>query len=105
MLYVGLAFMAVGSALVMPCLSALVSRYTPSERQGLSLGVFRSMGSLSRAVGPVIGGALFWRFGSESPYLTGAVCLGVPILMALGLPAVPGDPSGDPEAGDLAEPA
>jgi MFS family permease len=88
-LYVGLAFMAVGSALAMPCLSALVSRYTPAERQGLSLGVFRSMGSLSRAIGPVLGGALFWRFGSESPYLTGAICLTIPIVMALGLPPVP----------------
>ena len=42
-LYSGLAFMAVGSALVMPCLSALVSRYAPADRQGLALGTFRSM--------------------------------------------------------------
>lgn len=88
MLYLGLFFMAVGSALVMPCLSALASRYTPSDRQGLSLGVFRSMGSLARAIGPLAGGALFWRFGSLSPYLIGAGILLVPVLMARGLPAI-----------------
>ncbi len=89
MLYLGLFFMAVGSALVMPCLSALASRYTPPDRQGLSLGVFRSMGSLARAIGPLAGGVLFWRFGSLTPYLVGAAILLVPVLLSRGLPPVP----------------
>ncbi len=88
-LYTGLACMAVGSAFVMPCLSALVSRYSPAERQGLALGTFRSMGSLSRAVGPVIGATLYWKFGSVSPYWIGAGFLPVPIGMAMTLPAPP----------------
>jgi MFS family permease len=88
-LYAGLAFMAVGSAFVMPCLSALVSRYAPAERQGLALGTFRSMGSLSRAVGPVIGALIYWRFGSSSPYWIGAAFLLIPIGMAMTLPAPP----------------
>lgn len=88
-LYTGLAFMAVGSAFVMPCLSALVSRYAPAERQGLALGTFRSMGSLSRAVGPVIGALIYWRFGSSSPYWIGAAFLLIPIGMAMTLPAPP----------------
>ena len=80
LLYTGLAFMAFGSALVMPCLSALISRYTPEDRQGLALGTFRSMGSLSRAFGPVLGAAGYWYFGSEAPYQAGAVLLVVIIL-------------------------
>jgi len=88
-LYAGLAFMAVGSAFVMPCLSALVSRYAPAERQGLALGTFRSMGSLSRAVGPVIGALIYWRYGSSSPYWIGAAFLLIPIGMAMTLPAPP----------------
>jgi len=87
LLYAGLAFMAFGSALVMPCLSALISRYTPEDRQGLALGTFRSMGSLSRAIGPVLGAAAYWYFGSEAPYQAGAVALVLPVLMAAGLPA------------------
>ncbi len=96
-LYAGLFLMSVGSALATPCLSGLVSRYTPADRQGLVLGVFRSMGSLARAVGPVLGGLLYWRFGSMSPYLVGAVCLVIPIAMARSLPPVPEveDPTGE----------
>jgi len=90
-LYGGLAFMAVGSALVMPCLSALISRYTPPDRQGLALGSFRSMGSLSRALGPILGSIAYWRFGSGSPYQAGAIFLVIPIYLVIGLPK-PTDP-------------
>ena len=89
LLYAGLFLMAVGSAFAMPCLSALASRYAPADRQGLSLGVLRSMGSLSRAIGPVLGAALYWRFGAGLPYHAGAVFLILPILLALRLPAPP----------------
>ena len=99
LLYTSLAFMAFGSALVMPCLSALISRYTPEDRQGLALGTFRSMGSLSRAFGPVLGAAGYWYFGSEAPYQAGAVLLVVPVLMAAGLPAPPPAPAPEPAEG------
>ncbi len=90
-LFTGLACMAVGSALVMPCLSALVSRYTPADRQGLALGAFRSMGSLSRATGPIVGALVYWRFSSGLLYLAAGAMLLIPLVMALGLPAVPED--------------
>lgn len=92
--YIGLFCTAAGSALVMPCTSALVSRYVPEDRQGYSQGVLRSMGSLSRAIGPVLGGVLYWKLGSASPYWIGAAALLVPIVMALGLPPIP---SGEPQ--------
>jgi MFS family permease len=88
-LYAGLAFLAVGSALVMPCLGALVSRYTPADRQGLAMGVFRSLGALARAIGPFLGGLLYWRMGSAAPYFVGAALLIVPLAMCASLPPVP----------------
>jgi MFS family permease len=99
-LYSGLALMAIGSALIMPCFSALVSRYTPADRQGLSLGVFRSLGSLARAVGPLIGAVLYWQVGSWAPYHVGACLLLVPLLIARSLPPVAGvrDPIRNPVA-------
>ena len=95
-LYLGLALLAVGSALVMPCLSALVSRYAPTDRQGLALGIFRSLGALARAIGPVIGGLLYWSLGSWSPYVLGGAFLLLPLLLALRLPVV------GPETSDVA---
>ena len=97
-LYAGLFAMAVGSALAMPTLSGLVSRYAPQASQGLALGLFRSLGALSRAVGPVIGGALYWQLGSRSAYLVAAVFLLIPIAAARGLPAPPGAAEG-PQGG------
>ena len=89
MLYGGLLLMTAGSGMTMPSLNSLVSRYTPGDRQGLSLGVFRSLGSLSRALGPIMGGLLYWKFSSSMPYWVGAAFLVVPLFMALGLPPVP----------------
>jgi MFS family permease len=87
--YLGLALLAVGSALATPCLTALASLYTPADRQGEVLGTFRSLGALSRAVGPVLACAAYWKLGSVYPYYGATVLVLIPILMALGLPAVP----------------
>lgn len=89
LLYLGLFLMAFGSALVIPCTSALVSRYAPEEQQGLALGIFRSVGALSRALGPIVGGALYWRFGAMVPYIAAASFLMLPLIVASRLP----DPS------------
>jgi predicted MFS family arabinose efflux permease len=89
MLYLGLTFMAVGSALAMPTLASLASRYAPAERQGLAMGSFRSAGALSRGLGPILGGIVFWKLGSASPYLAAAAALCLPLALAAGLPPVP----------------
>jgi MFS family permease len=86
-LYLGLLFMGVGSGLVTPAITALVSLYTPADRQGGVLGIFRSAGSFSRVLGPLVGTALFWRFGSAPAYLIGAACILPPLALAFTLPA------------------
>ena len=88
-LYVGLTFMAVGSALAMPTLASLASRYAPADRQGLAMGSFRSAGALSRGLGPVLGGLVFWKLGSASPYLAAAAALALPLALAARLPPIP----------------
>ena len=54
------------------------------------LGTFRSLGALSRAVGPIIACAAYWKLGSASPYYGAAALVVLPILLAVGRPAVPG---------------
>ena len=85
-LFTGLFLMAFGSALVIPCTSALVSRYAPKDQQGLALGLFRSVGALSRALGPIVGGLLYWRFGASTPYVAAALYLVVPLILSAKLP-------------------
>ncbi len=88
-LYFGLALMAVGSAQVIPCLTSLASVYAPASEQGRVLGVFRSLGSLARGVGPLIACVLYWQLGSVAAYEIGAVAMVIPAGLAVALPPVP----------------
>jgi MFS family permease len=94
MLYAGIGLMAIGSALAMPCVSSLASRYAPGDRQGLALGTNRSMMALARAVGPIAASLTYWKFGSTAAYLGAAAVSVLPVFLAAGLPPVPvGEPA------------
>jgi MFS family permease len=72
LLYAGLALLAAGSGLVNPASTGLISLYCGPQEQGRVLGIFRSLGSLARAITPVLAGAAFWLYGSRSVFLAGA---------------------------------
>lgn len=72
LLYVGLAILAVGAGLVNPSTSGLISLYSGEAEQGRMLGIFRSLGSLARAITPVIAGAVFFLFNSSAVFVAGA---------------------------------
>lgn len=81
-----LALMAFSIGLTSPTLSALVSLYSSDADQGANLGVFRSAGSLARAIGPLLAAFVYFIYGSQSAYLFGAVIVVIPLVMALKLP-------------------
>jgi MFS family permease len=78
--------MALSIGLASPTLSALVSLYTEEDEQGAALGVFRSAGSLARAIGPLVAAFVYFAYGSKSTYLFGALIVVAPLLLALNLP-------------------
>lgn len=86
MLYGGLFFLAIGSAMIMPCLTSLVTLYTPSEEQGRSVGIFRSMGALARVLGPILASVTYYRYGAWAPYVFGSMSLLFPIMFLTRLP-------------------
>ncbi|MFP4502484.1 MAG: MFS transporter [Candidatus Hydrogenedentota bacterium] len=88
-LYAGLALLALGMAQVAPCFTALASVYAPPEEQGRALGAFRSVGALSRAVGPLIGAVLYWRLGGGITYLCTGLFIVLPFGIALTFPPEP----------------
>ena len=85
-LYVGLFFLSIGSAMAIPTLTSLVSLYTPDDEQGRSLGIFRSLGALGRVFGPILASLAYWKYGSTTPYIVGAISLLIPILIISKLP-------------------
>ncbi len=89
MLYAGLFFLSVGSAMIIPCLTSLASFYSPKEIQGQSLGIFRSLGALGRVLGPVYASLVYWKFGSVNAYLIGAGLIILPALLVKRLPPPP----------------
>jgi len=81
MLYGGLFFLSLGSAMVIPCLTSLVSLYSPAGMQGQSLGIFRSLGALGRVAGPIYASLMYWRYGAVVTYIFGAVAVMIPAFM------------------------
>lgn len=77
-LSVGVLLFAISTAMVVTCMMTLVTRIGPDYQKGAITGVFRSLGALARACGPVVASLAFWCIGSKATYLTGAVCLILP---------------------------
>lgn len=86
MLYAGLFFLAIGSAMIIPCQTTLVTFFSPKHMQGQSLGIFRSLSSLGRVLGPIYASLVYWKYGSVWAYITGAILLILPILITKALP-------------------
>uniref|UniRef100_A0A7E4ZY20 MFS domain-containing protein n=1 Tax=Panagrellus redivivus TaxID=6233 RepID=A0A7E4ZY20_PANRE len=79
--YIGLCLYALASAIVVPCLTTLVSQLSPEAEKGATMGVFRSLGALSRAAGPVFGSLTFWLVGPQACYIFGAMLFAIPLVM------------------------
>ncbi|MCT4642694.1 MAG: ferrochelatase [Bacteriovoracaceae bacterium] len=88
LLFFGLTFLAMGSAMVIPCLTALVSLYADERSMGKSLGTFRSLGSLARVFGPLCLCVLFWKIGSTKTFIISSVAMILPIFVLRSLPAL-----------------
>ncbi|KAK6639357.1 hypothetical protein RUM43_007630 [Polyplax serrata] len=75
LLFIGLLLFAISTAMVVSCMTTLASKFGPHDQKGTILGIFRSLGALARAIGPILASTAFWSFGSTLTYLTGAVAL------------------------------
>ncbi|XP_017102717.2 major facilitator superfamily domain-containing protein 10 [Drosophila bipectinata] len=80
MLYAGMILFAISTAFAVTCLTTLVSKYGNDDQKGSVLGIFRSLGALARALGPVVGCIAFWCVGSKITYIAGGLLLIYPAL-------------------------
>ncbi|MBA4135707.1 MAG: MFS transporter [Opitutus sp.] len=86
LMYVALAFCAVGSGFANVGLSSLISLYASAEEQGKVTGIFRSLGFLARAASPAVAGVLFFQFGGTVTFAIAGALLCVPLSLGLSLP-------------------
>jgi DHA1 family tetracycline resistance protein-like MFS transporter len=72
-LLVTLALLAVGHGIAAPSLSALTSKLVTRDEVGGVMGVYQSLSSLGRVVGPFWGELVYGLLGFAWPYRTGSV--------------------------------
>jgi len=85
-LFLGVGVLVFGSSLVNPSTTGLISLYASAVEQGRVLGIFRSLGSLARAITPVVAGLVFWVAGSLTVYVTGALLVLAAFALSAKLP-------------------
>jgi predicted MFS family arabinose efflux permease len=79
----------IGTALLFPANSSLVSRFAGRSELGTVMGVQQTYGGLSRLVAPLWAGWAFQSLGAGSPFLICAVLMAATWSFALGLEAPP----------------
>ncbi|NWU94781.1 MFS10 protein, partial [Upupa epops] len=65
MLSAGLLLYSFAAAIVIPCLSAVVSGYGSASQKGRVMGILRSLGALARALGPILSATVYWLAGAQ----------------------------------------
>lgn len=80
-IYQSLTMYAISSAIVVPCLTTIISSHSPVESRGVVMGTFRSIGSLARAIGPALASIIFWTLGPTACYISGALALTLPLYL------------------------
>jgi len=86
-LYAGLALFSFGSATVVPCLTTMISHHGNADQKGKIMGIFRSLGALARAIGPIVSCTVYWSVGPFWCYFVGALLFMIPMRLLVKLPA------------------
>ncbi|KAL0979619.1 hypothetical protein UPYG_G00187380 [Umbra pygmaea] len=88
MVYIGLILYSFAAAIVVPCLTTLVSDHGSANQKGTVMGILRSLGALARALGPIVASSVYWIAGSQTCFLISSASFIIPLalLRRLGLP-------------------
>jgi MFS family permease len=83
-LAIAVALLPFGTAFTFPCVTAMLSRVTPSKERGLYMGVQQTFGGLARVLFPILFGFLFDRY-LPLPFLMAATLVVGTIYLGLGM--------------------
>jgi MFS family permease len=86
-----LLFIPIGTALLFPAETSLVSRYSERHELGATMGVQQAYGGVARLVGPLWAGAAFEYLGTGAPFFLSAALVAATFVFALGLEPPPVD--------------
>ena len=78
-----MALLMADHSLAFPSSGALLSRNTPPERQGSTMGLMMASNAVGRIVAPPIFGLIYDKVGHDAPWYVGAALIGLVVLVAL----------------------
>jgi DHA1 family tetracycline resistance protein-like MFS transporter len=87
-LKVAAVFIAVGSGILNPSLSSMISQVADPKERGGVMGVQQGLGSFARIIAPPLGTWLLQRFSTGTPYFLASGLTGIAFLLSLGLKPV-----------------
>ncbi|XP_071491645.1 major facilitator superfamily domain-containing protein 10-like [Diadema antillarum] len=79
--YFGLSLFSLASGSVVPCMTTIVTMFGSEDQKGTIMGIFRSLGALSRAIGPAVASAVYWGAGAAVCYIWGALLMVFPLFI------------------------
>ena len=83
-------FVPIGTALLFPATTALMSRKSDREELGTVMGVAQTFGGISRVIAPLLATVAFARLGHVSPFYLAGVVVALVGVLAFGIdPAAP----------------
>ncbi len=85
----------VGTALLFPATTSLMSRYSDKAEIGTTMGVAQTYAGVSRVVAPIIGTIIFQRIGHQWPFIVAAVMMALVSVLAFQVEQLPGPPTGE----------
>ena len=97
----------IGTALLFPATTSLVSRLSQRRETGQNLGVQQGFGGVARMLGPIWSTAVFQHVGLAAPFWMAGGLMAVVVLISLGVhppPRTPREPAGA-EASPAVEPS
>jgi MFS family permease len=86
-----------GTALLFPSTTSLMSRYSEPSEVGTTMGVSQTYGGIARTVAPLIATAAYQRLGHSAPFLVAAAIVALVAVLAFRLN--PGRTADLPEPG------
>jgi MFS family permease len=78
-----MGLLMIGHSLAFPSAGALLSRNTPPERQGSTLGLMMASNAVGRIVAPPLFGLIYDEVGHDAPWYVGAAMIALVVLVAL----------------------
>uniref|UniRef100_A0A8C7M2Y7 Major facilitator superfamily domain containing 10 n=1 Tax=Oncorhynchus mykiss TaxID=8022 RepID=A0A8C7M2Y7_ONCMY len=81
MVYIGLILYSFAAAIVVPCLTTLVSDHGSANQKGTVMGILRSLGALARALGPIVASSVYWIAGAETCFIISSTSFIIPLVL------------------------